>query len=217
MKVYFKERGGKKMNVYEKLLELRKEFRKRDIFKSGVNPHAGFKYYELADFVPIAEELLCDLNLVYLINFTDSRATGTLVDVLNPENSIEFAFDVQHIAEPAKFRMNEIQATGAEITYIRRYLYYLLLELTDPDKLDGEVGKPLETTRKEIQQGLTNAGAEADPKQIEALKTIISQLGNEHLLEVEEILKKTNDLTNLTKQQAELLIISLRGKVVDKK
>ena len=40
------------MNIYEKLQTARVELQKTALKKSGVNKFAGFKYFELGDFIP---------------------------------------------------------------------------------------------------------------------------------------------------------------------
>ena len=47
----------KEKNIYEKLQECRVELQKMNLKKTGENKFAGFKYYELADFLPTVNEL----------------------------------------------------------------------------------------------------------------------------------------------------------------
>lgn len=46
------------MNVYQKLLAVRLEFANANIKKSGVNRFAEYKYFELSDIVPTANEVI---------------------------------------------------------------------------------------------------------------------------------------------------------------
>ena len=49
----------KKLNIYNKIIKIRKEFKDSDIKKSGENTFQKFKYHELSDIVPVAIDL-CD-------------------------------------------------------------------------------------------------------------------------------------------------------------
>ena len=167
-----------KMNIWQKLLKARIDFLKKGVSKSGVNMHAEFKYFELEDIVPIATEIFSQYNCLFITSFPDGKAVGKLIDVDNPEDEIIVTFDTRSIAEPGKFRMNEVQGLNTEITYMRRYLYFLILDVVEADKFDSESGKdepapseskaktskkPVSTEkREEIKQELTAPEANAD-------------------------------------------------------
>ena len=87
--------------------------------------------------------------------------------------------------------MNEIQAVGAEITYYRRYLYMMILDIVDRDEVDGGVKtepkkdtpkeppkKPATTEeRKVITEQLTDT-PNATTKKINELKGWLKKLVN---------------------------------------
>lgn len=237
--------GGKEMansttakkpkNIYEKLSAARSAFANVGAKKSGVNLHASYKYYELEDIVPTATECFAKEKCMFLTTFPTGRAEGVLVDLENPEDKITVGFDVRPIAEPGKFRMNETQARGAEITYMRRYLYAIILDLVDQDKIDGGItAKPetptitvkKETTkpttpptpkkREEIKEDLTGADKQADELQITALKAVLKdykQISPEANAETQKVIVATKGLTDITKKQAEALIKLYGGKL----
>ncbi len=43
---------GSKMGVYKKLMQARLELQETNLTKSGHNKFAGYKYFELGDFLP---------------------------------------------------------------------------------------------------------------------------------------------------------------------
>ena len=45
-------------NIYQKLMDVRVAFHKLELKKSGLNKFAGFKYFELWDFLVPATKLL---------------------------------------------------------------------------------------------------------------------------------------------------------------
>lgn len=217
-------------NIYQKLANARTAFASEAISKSGKNLHAEYKYFELEDIVPEATKCFAKEKCMFICSFPSGRAEGVLVDLENPDERICVGFDTRPIAEPGKFRMNETQARGAEITYMRRYLYAIILDLLDPDKIDGGVTAQQEKApatitakketvkkaapatpkdRVEIKETLTNADGAADELQIKALKAVMKDYRDktpDGVNEVQSVVAKTNKLKNLSKKEAEKLI-----------
>lgn len=178
----------KKTNIYAKLAKARADFLARTVTKSGKNFHAEFEYFELKDIVPTATEIFNKYNLVFIPTFLNGYALGTLYDTDDPDTYITVQFEIAHLPEPAKFRMNEIQAVGAEITYYRRYLYMLILDIVDRDEVDADPvpapkkeekpkAKAPATTeeRKTITEKLT-AEENADANSVDKLKALLKKL-----------------------------------------
>jgi hypothetical protein len=213
-------------NLYVRLLAARTDFANLKVQQSGVNNHAEFTYYELSDIVPPATEIFAKYHCVFITTFVDGQALGKLIDVDKPENHIDVSFPAENIKEPAKFRMNEVQATGAGITYMRRYLYYLILDITQPDELDPQVGvtptvphaseqkKAPATTeeRAKIKETLTGANGNADELQIKALKEALKKLREvapDQEEFIQEVALKTNGFKDITKSACEKLITGI--------
>lgn len=179
------------MSIYSKLAQARKSFLHANVKKSGINTYAEFDYFELSDIVPVATDIFCDLNLVFITDFPEGRAEGTLIDTETGE-SFKVEFPYRSLENPAQLRMNTVQGLGSEITYMRRYLYYLILDIVEHDAMDATSGKPVEAKptpaakepakkketkkpatqeqRTEIKKELTAADEQADKLQIDALK-----------------------------------------------
>ena len=129
------------MNIYKKLMDVRVKFNKLDIKKTGFNKFAGFKYFELADFLPQATELLNDAGLCPTITFTDEVATLTLTNADNAEEVIIFNSPMRNLELKGA---NEMQSLGGVETYQTRYLYTQLLSITEHDLLDATSGQDLD-------------------------------------------------------------------------
>ena len=209
------------MNIWQKLLAARIDFLKQGVTKSGINLHAEFKYFELEDIVPVATSIFAKYNCLFLTSFPDGKAVGRLIDLDNTEESVVVEFNTRSIAEPAKFRMNEVQGLGAEITYMRRYLYFLILDIVEADAFDGESGKdtltpkaepkkPVSATeREEIKQEITAPTANADELQITALKAALKSLREVDPAQEDFINKlalSTEGFTKITKTKCEEII-----------
>lgn len=216
------------MTVGQRLAEARVRFLEAGTKKSGVNLHAEFTYFELVDIVPTATRIFDDLGLFFLVSFANGEATGTLYDAADYDDFIRVSCPLRSIGEPGKFRMNEIQAAGAEITYYRRYLYMLILDIVEADKIDAEdapapaekpaakktADKPkakkpaTKEEREEIKEAVTAPEEPASELQVEALRLALAKLLNvdpEQEDFIQEVMLKTEGLTKVTKEQAEKL------------
>ena len=180
-------KATKPVNIYAKLAKAREDFLSETLTKSGKNIHAEFEYFELKDIVPTATKVFGKYGLIFIVTFVDGSAIGTLYDTEDPTKVITVSFALAHLPEPAKFRMNEIQAVGAEITYYRRYLYMMILDTVDRDAVDADTApapapKPVEKKapvseeeRKTITAQLT-AEENADEESIAVLKIMLKKL-----------------------------------------
>lgn len=218
------------MNVWSKLLAVRNEFYAAGAKKTGRNLHAEFMYFELADIVPIAAPIFSKHGLLLLPTFVDGNAVADVVNTEKPEEHIYFTIPLHFIAEPGKFRMNEVQGVGAAVTYYRRYLYMIVLDLVEDDGFDKDSGKnssddeddapapapkkkPATTEeRKEIKKSLTNTDGEADDLQKAALKAALKKLkeidpSKEEFIQTIAI--KTDKFTSIKKAACEKLILTV--------
>ena len=216
------------LNVWAKLLGVRSEFYGAGAKKTGRNIHAEFMYFELVDIVPVAEELFAKYGLLLIPSFTETAAVAEVINIHDPGEKITFSIPLQFIAEPGKFRMNEVQGVGAVVTYYRRYLYMIVLDLVESDgidnqkpKADGDApapapaapkksGKPVTAAERETIKGkLTDAEGNADELQIQALKAALKalmELDPDQENFVQEVAVKTDSFTNITKANCEALI-----------
>lgn len=225
------------LNAWQKLLKARQDFYKKGVKQSGINMHAEFSYFELKDIVPVATEIFSSLNCIFHTSFPNGKALGQFINLDNPEEIVTVEFETRSIAEPAKFRMNEVQGLGAEITYMRRYLYFLILDIVVNDEFDGdsvksttendEVPAPKKSTtkkkpattkeREEIKEELTAPEANADELQITALKTALRKLKDLDPSKkefIQQIALKTDGFKVIKKSACEKLILTV-GEMID--
>lgn len=215
------------MNVWSKLLAVRNEFYAAGAKKTGRNLHAEFMYFELSDIVPVAAPIFAKYNLLLMPTFENGNAEAVVINTEKPDERINFSIPLQFIAEPGKFRMNEVQGVGAAVTYYRRYLYMIVLDLVEADSFDGESNtteaedapapapkKKTATTeqRQEIKKTLTNSDGEADDLQKSALKAALKKLKEIDPSKEEFIQKiaiKTEKFTSIKKAACEQLILTV--------
>ena len=215
------------MNVWSKLLAVRNEFYAAGAKKTGRNLHAEFMYFELSDIVPVAAPIFAKYNLLLMPTFENGNAEAVVINTEKPDERINFSIPLQFITEPGKFRMNEVQGVGAAVTYYRRYLYMIVLDLVEADSFDGESNttkaedtpvpapkkKPATTEqRQEIKKTLTNSDGEADDLQKSALKAALKKLKEIDPSKEEFIQKiaiKTEKFTSIKKAACEQLILTV--------
>ena len=163
-------------NIYTKLMEVRVKFHKLELKKSGLNKFAGFKYYELGDFLVPATQLLQEANLCPMISFNNELATMTLINGDNPEEQITFTSPMRDLELKGT---NAVQNLGGVQTYLTRYLYIQLLNIVEADVFDS-------TSGKDDKEGKLNVISEAQAKRMymlakgkdpDVIKQILSNAG----------------------------------------
>lgn len=224
----------KATNVYQKLLKARAMFLKADPKKSGKNMQLAFKYFELDDIVPIATKIFEEVGLIALVSFENDYARMSIVDTDNPNDGTTFSAPFKPIepivSNAGKQVTNEMQALGSSITYMRRYLYMIALDICEPDEIDGRVTTqqatqptapvvaPQVTTPATIKiaptedKPLTDAKGNASEIQIKQLKTVLKQLKDADPTKEELIAKiavETNGFTVISKADCEALTLKI--------
>jgi hypothetical protein len=215
----------KDANVYQRLLTARAKFLEADVQKTGKNMHLSFKYFELDDIVPSAIRIFNEVGLIPIVNFTADTATMNVINIDNPEESISFTAPFNQIApivsNAGKQATNEMQALGSSITYMRRYLYMMALDICESDSIDANIGNdtaPAQTEKKapatpqqrqEAKQELTAPNDNATSLQIKGLKAVLKQLreadpSKEEM--ISNIAVQTKGFTEITKSDCEELI-----------
>lgn len=125
------------MNIFEKVQIVKEELLKCDLKKSGENKFAGFKYYELKDFVPTIIGLCNEHKLFTGISFTKDEAMLTIINVEKPEEKLIYTSPMEELELKG---CNKVQALGGTETYQRRYLYMSAFDITENDMFDAQSG-----------------------------------------------------------------------------
>jgi hypothetical protein len=225
----------KTMNVYQKLLKARTMFLASGTQKSGKNMQLAFKYFELDDIVPIATKIFEEIGLISLVSFEGDKAVMQILNTENPDEiasfTAPFATLEPIVSNTGKKATNEMQALGSSITYMRRYLYMIALDICEPDEIDsGLKGNtapaapvtptpvaPVVTPSAPInlapaEKPLTNADGNASEIQIKQLKEVLSKLKNSDPSKEEMIMKiaiETKGFTVITKADCEALTVKI--------
>lgn len=120
--------------LFRKIQQARVKLQNKDIKKSGVNSYFKngnnvHRYYELQDFLPYVNEIFNELKLTDYMQFNDGVGALYIVD---NETGEEVKF-----TSPIDKNYGKTQEIGAMLTYMRRYLYVLALNISESDILDS--------------------------------------------------------------------------------
>ena len=126
------------MNVYQKLNAARAKFHSIELKKSGHNKFAGYKYFELADFIIPALEIFKEHGLTGIISFGKETADLRIINNEKPEEVIVIESPMSSAALKG---CHEVQNLGAVQTYLRRYLWVAALEIVEHDAIDSAPAK----------------------------------------------------------------------------
>ena len=226
----------KAQNVYQKLLRARAMFLAAEPKKSGKNMHLAFKYFELDDIVPITTKIFEEVGLIALVSFEEDKAKMFIVNTDNSDEGISFSTPMVQLSENKG--TNAVQAFGATITYYRRYLYMIALDICEPDGIDAGMSATPTTTQTTTTQEpqvaqpvtpvatpkptpinvapaekpLTDANGNASDIQINQLKVVLKQLKDKDPSKEELITKiaiETQGFKVISKADCEALTVKI--------
>jgi len=124
------------MSVHKKLMEARLQLQNAPLKKSGENRFAGYKYFELGDFLPTVQTIFSGLGLCGVVSYTADIAKLTITSI-EDGTSLEIT---SPMGSAALKGCHEVQNIGAVETYQRRYLWVTAMEIVEHDVLDAVTG-----------------------------------------------------------------------------
>ena len=151
------------MTVHKKLMTARCQLLLAKLEKTGKNSFAGYKYFELGDFLPACQLIFEKVGLCGIVSYGSDFATLTITDVDDGTMVV-----IQSPMASASLKgAHEIQNLGAVETYQRRYLWMTAMELVENDPIDA--APPLEKPAKP-QQVDPPKPQQVDPQQVDKPK-----------------------------------------------
>ena len=121
------------MSVYSKLMKARIRLQGMELKKSGENKFAGYKYFELGDFLPQTMKIFDELGLASVVSFSQELATLTIMDT----ESGGVITITSPMADANLKGAHPIQNLGAVESYQRRYLWLAAMEIVEHDIIDA--------------------------------------------------------------------------------
>lgn len=175
------------MTLLEKLAAVRLELQQKAPAKSGKNTFSNYDYYELADFMPAVTELMHKHKLVGLFSMDTENAMLRIVDCENPDAAEAFTLPVR---EATLKGAHPIQNLGAMVTYLRRYLWMVAMELVEADGLDaakptvkptqGDDGNPVKSMCERFDIAIGYLRKEGKYNEEAVKKLFVAELGFEN-------------------------------------
>lgn len=192
----------------ESIIDIRVKLQNSKIKKSGKNKSTGFEYFELADFLPILNELMLDEKVNDRFYIKDNYASLELQKG-NETNTYTMPFVL--FDTPLNFKkdkngnfmkdcngnylkvksMQDIQYLGALNTYYKRYLYLNAFGITDGEIIDSMDNSELEDNKKVVK---TKEELKIQKSQIEIISRFYKEENLEKLLKNNN-LKKLEDMS----------------------
>lgn len=176
------------MSVYTKLNQARMTLQKKELSKSGHNKFAGYRYFELGDFLPTVQEIFNNLGLCGVVSYTGDTASLTIVDTDDNSNIVI----TSPMGSAALKGCHEVQNIGAVETYQRRYLWVTAMEIVEHDAIDAS--EPVQS----IDEYVKKIKAVKDPVELR-------KLFGQFYLTVQDNKMLRDKLTKVYNDQKELL------------
>ena len=156
------------------------------------------------------------------MNFTEREAILAIVNTENSSEQIDFTAPMV-ISEGNK-AVTPVQALGATITYFRRYLYMMALDICEPDGIDSMGATPAVATPTPApapkatipvvsqEKPLTRGTGNASETQVRQLKDLLIKLKEKDPSKEEmiaQIAVQTQGFTAISKADCETLVIKI--------
>lgn len=126
------------MNIYEKVMNVTKEFQDMNVKKTGVNKYVGYNYFDLSDIAAPINNLLSKYKMMIQISYEQDYAQMRIINVEKPDEILEYRSPMPSVTLKGA---HDIQNLGAQQTYMRRYLLMTAFNIVENDFFDATQGK----------------------------------------------------------------------------
>jgi len=174
--------------VYARLQQARVKLQNIELKKSGHNKFAGYRYFELTDFLPSVNSIFAELGLCHTLEFTSELATMRVIDTKDG-GCAKFTCPM---ASAQLKGCHEVQNLGASITYITRYLLVMALAICEHDALDATTGSEEPKSSKPITKSVFDTLDEQSQEEIKSYAADVIMLI--HKDQVSEAVEYINSL-----------------------
>ena len=148
------------MSVLKKLTEARLQLATVKMNKSGHNSYAKFHYHELEDFLPHVTRINHELGLTVTMSFEPTKTIDVTLEGKTPPSvgrgvlramvwdsdgdtdQKPLVFESPYTEDAMNGNVLGIQKIGSVHTYMRRYMYLLIYDITEADAINALIAKP---------------------------------------------------------------------------
>lgn len=110
------------MNIYEKIQKVKVDLLNSKLKKSGENKFSGFKYFELADFLPTIIKLCEEEKLFTSISFGTELATLKIVNSEEPTEVVTYTSPMKDLELKG---CNSVQALRRNRNVLKKIFVYV--------------------------------------------------------------------------------------------
>ncbi len=166
-------------------MKARIKLQNTELKKSGHNKFAGYKYFELGDFLPTVQNIFIELGLCGVVSYTQDLATLTIADMTSDSTIVI----TSPMGSAALKGCHEVQNVGAVETYQRRYLWVTAMEIVEHDVLDAVTGTDTGTPAKKPELELKQPEFNDEEKDIlhDLADSFSRYVASEHISEAKQI------------------------------
>ncbi|MCR5027039.1 MAG: ERF family protein [Methanobrevibacter sp.] len=202
------------MSIHRRLSEIHKELLETKIPKTGYNKHKGFRYYELEDIMPYVINACYKHKITLQFSFVENTAILKLVDWDDEKKYIPFRIQVPELIVPEKNPNNKlIQDTGANVSYLQRYLLKLAFPcINDKDIIDLDDGNSEKSNEAGSSKKQEKSKSSKPKQEAEKVEDTHDLDVNQLIIEAEKVLKEKKGLSD-----SEINLRALRMQVLSLK
>jgi len=173
------------LNIYAKLQNAREEINQKNIPKSGWSDFGDYAYHELSDFMPFVVKACKNNRITPIFEFNegvDGEGKKTEIAKLtlydwDSEKNIRTNSPVEGFGNK---KMKPIQELGSRHTFMRRYLYMNMFEISDRSIVEivqeqEQIKEDIENSKKKIEDNIKkkeNGSPDNKPQVISAQQLI---------------------------------------------
>lgn len=153
------------MSIYKKLQDARIKLQNTELKKSGHNKFAGYKYFELGDFLPAIQKICSEMSLCGVVSFDHNMA---YLQINDTEDGTSVMF-TSPMSSAALKGCHDVQNLGAVQTYLRRYLWVNAFEIVEHDAIEP-VTNPNEAPAKKPDAAVAPVAAAKTQPIVDSIK-----------------------------------------------
>ena len=215
-------------SIYRRMANVREQFLAEGIKKTGKNMTLKSRYFDLNDIVPVAQPLFFANGLFPKLDVLQDMCVLSIVDMDDDTKRIDFTAPLEHWQGNAA--VTPVQALGANLSYMRRYMYQIALDVVEADEMESgllpnptaKTEKPTlpvsEEAREKVKVKLTAPEGDATSLQIQSLKAGLKKLRTAYPDKDTEnwisfIAIETSGFTKVSKARCEEIMVQVSDKL----
>lgn len=150
------EQNKDKNQLRSKIMQVRMQIKNKGFKKKGHNKYQNYDHYTIDDILEACYPLLIEYNLATWYNWDMEKRIASL-EITDLDTGYTDTVTIEDPELTWKNANEQLQGLGKRQTYIRKYLYIQLLDISenDPDNHFGQTNIKESQTNKNTTQNIT--------------------------------------------------------------